>query len=108
MRVGLLTAFEPHEIGMAWITLPLMRRYCRIRGYSLVVCNGLSPESAFNKLAGEFETAMLHLPINAVIMDPSVTFHDGGPGKRTTDIPLGLSRKAQTLERARAFALRAT
>ncbi len=90
MRVGLLTSYEPHEVGIAWVTLPLMKRYCYIRGYSLVVCNGLSSESAFDALAKEFETAMLHLPIWAVIMDPSVTYHDGGPGKRTTVPPKGL------------------
>ena len=72
MRVGLLTSYKPNEIGVAWATLPLMRHYCRIRGYTLAVGQGISPEGMFERFEDQFETAMLFLPIWFVILDPSV------------------------------------
>ena len=88
MRVGLLTSYQPHEIGIAWATLPLMKRYCAIRGYSLVVGTGRSPQAMFDAFAPQFETAMLFVPITFVITDPSIRIEHGG--YRQAEPPAGL------------------
>jgi len=88
MRVGLLTSYWPHEIGVAWATLPVMKRYCRIRGYSLAVGIGVSPQGMFDNFGPQFETAMLFVPIRFVIMDPAVKIE--GRGYRQTKPPEGL------------------
>lgn len=88
MRVGLLTSYRSHEVGYAWISLPLMRRYCRLRGYTLVVGDGLSAEAMFEQFAPDFETAMLFVPINAIVSDPLISFHH--LGKEQTKPPPGL------------------
>ena len=88
MRVGLLTSYQPHEIGIAWATLPLMKRYCAIRGYSLVVGTGRSAQAMFDAFAPQFETAMLFVPIWFVVMNPSIRIEHGG--LRQEIAPLGL------------------
>lgn len=88
MRVGLLTSYQPHEIGIAWATLPLMRRYCRARGYTLAVGQGMSAEGMFERFGDQFETAMLFLPISFVITDTLVSLAYGAPP--TTAPPAGL------------------
>ena len=88
MRVGLLTSYREHEIGVAWATLPVMKRYCAIRGYSLVVGINMSPEGMFERFGPQFETAMLFVPITFVITDPSVRIEHSG--YRQTEPPPGL------------------
>ena len=90
MRVGVLTSYQPHEIGIAWATLPVMKRYCAIRGYSLVVGIGRSADAMFNAFGPQFETAMLFLPIRFIITDPSVRIEHAG--KQQTEPPPGLGR----------------
>lgn len=88
MRVGILTSYQPHEIGIAWATLPLMRRYCRARGYTLAVGQGMSSEGMFERFGDQFETAMLFLPISFVVTDTLVPLAYGAPP--TTEPPAGL------------------
>jgi hypothetical protein len=88
MRVGIATSWDKRTMHTAWQNLPTMRRYCRTRGYTLVVGKGMSPDGMFATYAHEFETAMLFLPISFVITDPSVQLkHDAPP---TTIPPAGL------------------
>lgn len=72
----------------AWDNLPLMRHYCSVRGYTLVVGKGISPDGMFATYAHEFETAILYLPITFVITDTLVQLkYDSAP---TTIPPAGL------------------
>lgn len=90
MRVGVLTSYQPHEMGVAWATLPLMKRYCGIRGYSLAVGIGRSAEAMFNAFGPQFETAMLFVPIWFVIMDPSVRIEHCGKQQTAPPAALGI------------------
>ena len=92
LRVGVLTSYQPHEIGIAWATLPLMRRYCRARGYTLAVGQGMSAEGMFDRFADQFETAMLFVPIAFVITDTLVPLKYGT--LRATEPPEGLGTDA--------------
>jgi len=65
-----------------------MKRYCSIRGYTLVVGKGISPDGMFATYAHEFETAMLYLPITFVITDTLVQLKYDSP--QTTIPPAGL------------------
>lgn len=105
MRVGILTSYRPHEIGIAWATLPVMRRYCRARGYTLAVGQGMSPEGMFDAFAPQFETAMLFLPIWFVVLNPSVRIEHGGA--RQTTPPDGLGMRGLHLPSVRALVQRA-
>ncbi len=78
-----------------------MKRYCGIRGYSLVVGTGRSPQAMFDAFAPQFETAMLFLPIWFVVLDPSVRIEHSG--KRQTDPPPGLGITGYPLDLVRRW-----
>lgn len=103
MRVGLLTSYTlPEDRETAWATLPLMRQYCRLRGYTLAVGQGMSPEGMFQRFGDQFETAMLFVPINFIITDPSVRFEN--LGYRQEEAPFGLGCRAWKIEDVRHLA----
>lgn len=100
MRVGLLTSYFKNEKAAAYLTLPIMKRYCSIRGYTLVVGVGMSADGMYEGVSGtldphgrrgddQYETATLFLPIWSVIMDPRVKFEHLGKGQRLA--PPGLA-----------------
>lgn len=79
MRVGLLTSRNPGvDDAVAGRTLPLMKHYCAIRGYSLYVGMNISEEGMYELCAPQCETAMQFVPITFTIRDMAVRLH-GAP-----------------------------
>ena len=109
MRVGLLTSYNRNEKAVAYTTLPIMKRYCSIRGYTLVVGQGMSADGMFEGvnpyLDPQFATATLFVPIWTVIVDPRVKFQNGGIDQRTP--PEGLAVLCSSIEEVRATAAKA-
>ncbi len=64
-------------MAIAWTTLPVMHRYCHVRGYTLAVGVGMSAEGMFERFSDQFETAMLFVPISFVITDMLVQLKYG-------------------------------
>lgn len=92
----------PGDLETAWATLPLMRQYCRLRGYTLAVGQGMSPEGMFQRFGDQFETAMLFVPVNFVITGPSVKIEH--LGYRQAFPPQHLGYYVDTVQEARVLA----
>lgn len=98
MRVGLLTNVNLDDYTLAGWTLPLMKRYCSIRGYSLYVGGGMSEEGMYERCAPQCETAMQFVPITFVITDPAIHIHNVPRGTMLNELGVDCGRDLSVIK----------